>query len=1042
MIVSYINESIQTELEKRRRALARESNSPLELGTGGTKIFNEYLSRTPYVVMASNLTPAELNVAIGGGSSFNPAAFSDPEKFMEADGETRKTSGLPPLVNHMHGFKNNGTGAYRNTKSKGISPIPGIKDISVEYRGGYKGIREATVNWAVSNLEDLEFYTPHFLAIGRSVALEWGWTMFDTPNTHKFITYADASIEVDDELFTNPSINIIENKGNLDGMGGVVTNFNFKMRDDGGFDCTTTLNALGINFFGGDGLDSSGESGTGLILSKRDEITVLSAEGATTADKKKIKDKALQKINTEDHTNIIEELLNLPQKLHENTTEYVDFSNPNSKINVYRMLTEPDDVAQPVGAVDQDGNPLPTSKPINFFKYKHVIHAEGLNLDAKFDYAGNNFMIRWGWLEDNVFSKFTASTNSKAEIISTFRSVDSDGYPVEISYNKNLIPINPFSSMIYTTSIISSVDGGDFNGASDWGDVGRDDDYWPTFEKYFKKYMSLGADNLETKFNKNEDSGIMRNIYVSLTDVLESFGFDKDYAKTLVNPISELASAQGNYNQEFLTKSGASYYANSSQIYPPKTMESAINTLLKKINRNFHNYWKFNIVSDTETMDNIRIIDENYVAPNPDRGPDQSIDYTTFDTDGKIKTDENTSGLGIYKFPSFTVGSTVKSQTLEFKLPDAMKTVAMSATNAPKTDSPSNPLMKKFRALGAINKNPFIKADGEDGMHKLSDLKPVWRDNHQFGNSSAYPAGELTLNGNSIGRKNDWKYVKVTEETSTAAGSNLKLRKEAGGAVIRFKAFSQSKKNLEDAERQNQIAELIEADPDRYAYYIVDGKAGLIILKPEAITLVRSELGLVSDKNKSYLIPAELGLEIDGIAGIKPGNICHTDYIQRIYNERKGELGPNTFFQIFGITQKVTDDGWTTTLDTKMRLNGNALSASLDTSFADVLDMEFGTPAKDRQKAKTQSEVQAAINVGTDLTEEAAEDGVSAAELSNPEPTQASEDTGGEVTDEVVDEQEVEDGVPEVPVTTAITGPVEYEGSPEQNIILYKARPD
>ena len=60
MIVSYINENIQAELERRRKALARESVSPLESGTGGTRQFNEYLSRTPYVVMASNLKPPEL----------------------------------------------------------------------------------------------------------------------------------------------------------------------------------------------------------------------------------------------------------------------------------------------------------------------------------------------------------------------------------------------------------------------------------------------------------------------------------------------------------------------------------------------------------------------------------------------------------------------------------------------------------------------------------------------------------------------------------------------------------------------------------------------------------------------------------------------------------------------------------------------------------------------------------------------------------------------------------------------------------------------
>ena len=984
MIVSYIDKSIQVELEKRRKALARESNSPLEKGTGGTKQFNKYLSRTPYVVMASNLDTKWLNVAIAGGTHFNKDAYINKAGYKD-DG----------LINYMHGFKNDGTGAYRNTKSKGISPIPGIKDISVEYKGGYKGIREATVNWAVSNLEDLEFYTPHFLAIGRSVALEWGWTMFDTPHTQKFITYGDSAIEVDNIIFTNPSKIIIAGDGNLDGMGGVVTNFNFKLRDDGGFDCTTTLNALGVNFFGGDGLDTSGEVGLGSILMDKDKITAVEKDISTEMFNE-LSDSDRTKMALPD-ANIIEELINLPRRIH------LTLSDENlGEEEIIRYKANENTMAMASIRRSTENN-----QP--FFRYWYRFKKAASS-------AKSDFMVRWGWLEDNVFSKYIAATGAGGgDVLFNFRSIDEDGNSIKIRYDEKLIPINPFRSMIYAESTAfkeTDLDGGDLD-LELGGEEGTGDHYFDRYSRYFVNYFKVPDNSPAIKFNES-GYGKLRNIYVSLTDVLESFGFDSEYTKTLVDfddGHNYFANTVGGGSAiEVRIGKDTTYYANSDKIDVPKTMEFAINKLLGKINRNFHNYWKFKIVSDTETMDNVRIIDENYVAPNPNEGPEQPIDYTTPD-----KT-------GIYKFPSFTVGSTVKSQTLEFKLPDAMKTVAMYGTNKIDEESLADPSMRKFKALGGINKNPFIKAGGKEGTHILSNLKRV--SEHlsfkKYGNT--HTSGSLKKGGNTLLGENEYKFVKIIEKTAKGESSTQALASQA-----------------------NPINNVVDGGIER-RYYVIDVKANNILLKAEAITQVRSDLGISKEASKSYLIPAELGLEIDGIGGIKPGNICQTDYIQRIYNERTtADNGPNTFFQIFDITQKVSDDGWTTTLGTKMRLNGNALSGSLIGSFD--LDMKFGTPVKKRQKAKTLSEVQAAIDlynaVSADLMAEARAASVSVAELSRTD----DEEMEGDLE---LDEIEFDDfsnlekppPPPEVPVTTAVTGTVEYEYSAEQNTILYKARPD
>jgi hypothetical protein len=988
MIVSYIDKKIQAELEKRRRSLARESDSPLEMGRGGTRQFNKYSSRTPYVVMATNLKPAEFNVAIGGGPSFNPSAYKRANAKSFKKDEIEESG----LVNYMHGFRNDGTGAYKNTKSRGISPVPGIKDISVEYKGGYKGIREATVNWAVSNLEDLEFYTPHFLAIGRSVALEWGWIMFNTPAPGKFITYDDSAIQVKDELFKNPFTLITAAGGNLDGIGGVITNFNFKLRDDGGFDCTTTLSALGVNFFGGVGVDSSGEVGLGSILSEKDIVIISKSD---TVDEKKEKEKeALLKIDNKDHTNIIEELLNLPGTLG----ELVRNAKDRDEFGVADHLWWPKE-----------------SKLKNFFKYNHYLGGVRVT----------NFMIRWGWLEDNVFSKYTAAISADGkDILFKFRSIDENGESIKISHNEHLTPINPFRSMIFSDSIYDTIAGGDYKSGYD---VGRDDSDWHHFEAYFKKYMSLCKDP-ETTFNHSSiNYGKMRNIYVSVTEVMEAFGIDGDYASTLVN----FTTLIGTVNEQTHPN-----YANSDKISPLKTMESAINTLLKKISRNFHNYWKFAIVSNTETADNIRIIDENYVAPDPTDGPDQIITYTAPDT------------LGIYKFPSFTDGSTVKSQTLEFKIPDAMKTVAMYGTNKTDTETPADPLMRKFKALGVINKNPFLKAGSSGSKHMLSDLKRPWNgpDGHKFGLAEATGSKKLTLTGNTYGKVNTLKYIKVSEDPNSNSSNSSKQAR--GGTDTKNPGFVRWRKDQEYSAVEGTEAKKYQNSlKDKRAYYIVDETANNVVLKAKAITSLRSSdyMGLTSETNKSYLLPAEFGLEIDGIGGIKPGNICHTDYIQKIYNVASKDGGPSTFFQIFNITQKVSDDGWTTSLETKMRINGNAMGTLYTGGdMNDFMDMEFGTTVEDRGKSKTQADVKKAIELqeeGVAIEAEARASASSAAELSR-----ADADIDIEFEDSF-DQAELDAEMEalwdfDLPVITFAKGHVEFEGSAEQNTILYEARPD
>jgi hypothetical protein len=173
------------------------------------------------------------------------------------------------------GFKGSGDGAYRTTdnvkgSNVGIRPVAGIKSMSCEYLSGNEmySARQATVQWSAPSLEALQQYEV-FCTVGFQVALQWGWvgTSAILDNNQTFITITDQGIYVNQELWTQPNKKILDANGNMDAIGGQVSNYTIKLRDDGGFDCTTDIIAMGINFFSA-GTDDQAEGGIGALLPK------------------------------------------------------------------------------------------------------------------------------------------------------------------------------------------------------------------------------------------------------------------------------------------------------------------------------------------------------------------------------------------------------------------------------------------------------------------------------------------------------------------------------------------------------------------------------------------------------------------------------------------------------------------------------------------------------------------------------------------------------------------------------------------------------
>ena len=136
-----------------------------------------------------------------------------------------------------------------NKHRLGIRPMPGITGIDIKNKGAYGSLREITVNfncWDIKQLEELELL---YMRPGYSVLVEWGWVPY-LDNNGKLSTIVDLTDDVLTGGKTKEDIwkNILEKStkdGNYDAIYGFIKNYSWSVRDDGGYDCTTSLITMG-----------------------------------------------------------------------------------------------------------------------------------------------------------------------------------------------------------------------------------------------------------------------------------------------------------------------------------------------------------------------------------------------------------------------------------------------------------------------------------------------------------------------------------------------------------------------------------------------------------------------------------------------------------------------------------------------------------------------------------------------------------------------------------------------------------------------------
>jgi len=118
-------------------------------------------------------------------------------------------------------------------------PSPGVTGLEVELMARAGKFRKTTIKWQCWSPEHLAYLENYFLIPTVSIFVEWGWNNFDPTSLLNLNDVAGLKEFITKESWIKR--NIEKSRGNWDMAYGIITDFSYDLREDGGYDVSTTI---------------------------------------------------------------------------------------------------------------------------------------------------------------------------------------------------------------------------------------------------------------------------------------------------------------------------------------------------------------------------------------------------------------------------------------------------------------------------------------------------------------------------------------------------------------------------------------------------------------------------------------------------------------------------------------------------------------------------------------------------------------------------------------------------------------------------------
>jgi len=729
---------------------------------------------------------------------------------------------------------------------------PGITSISTSFKEYF--MKQGTINFVVPDPKEFDEFKDNFLKFGRYMLVEFGWSL--PYNLELPALDGDTILKISKDIQKR----ILVGKGNYNALVGVVTNYNFSQTKEGTYEGTIEISSMGRNIFGQKSMsDGKVENLVGYV-------------NQTLAQ---VKDENLE---------LKEKQKRLFRKLEET---FVTF---NQVIKALPDVVE--NYAKDIGKgsyergtkkVLKNGAGVTTYQKNGtyFVENSENLKVVGQEISTGIVTYDNDksddrlALVSWGWFEDFILNSFfsfvTPDETFKTEFLSCTGNVDENTLQNTICNNSNELYSLGFDSIILPgqTKKFDEVT------ASERGRnqfllkelINDTNDRLPQFET-----------QVEGKYR-----GQIRNMYFNVNYLMESFKESKN-------------------------------------------IELSIQEFWQKVSNDYGGFWRFSIVENETSDGRIMVTDMNV----------GKIDDTNVQEQLSSKQDPTK----IFKFPVYSKDSIVSEQTLTTSNTSEMATLAVYGSNVDlsktSADDGKGYTALAMRALSMLD-NTF--EPGEKKETKEKNLESKKYDNI-LNNISSPVLGNFTKqDGKYIGSSAEYdKEGKIIEGTKRVdRGISFKNTRELikdDKNIVQDLIDSVSKKfnsflgkigdKLEEREEvRRELEAEAQAELRSSFYWFSPEDKTVQIYSSARLTMInefkRTMLYRINkapgvESNFSSVLPAvplQVSLTLQGIGGIKVGDLFYLNYLPKKYKDF-------CHFMVVNVEHEISTTGWTTKLDSRM----------------------------------------------------------------------------------------------------------------------------
>ena len=772
---------------------------------------------------------------------------------------------------------------------------PGITSISSTFKEYF--MKQGTINFYVPDPKEFDVFKKQFLKFGRYMLVEFGWSL---PYNLSLPTLSgDTILEISQDIQDR----ILLGNGNYNALVGVVTNYTFNQTKEGAYEGTIEISSMGRNIIGQKSkTDGKVENLVGFVNNKLIDV-----------DKSKTDNVKL----TTEEKDIINKLRSTFIDFNASITALQDV------VQSYVEKVEPEqftletlnDIYSTSGLGGLGGPTEDTTVFKGYYKNgAFLIDDSGLFTKDEgviregFGYAKDRLCyVTWGWFEDfilNSFFSFTSKEKGTEFFKTEFRSVKSTKKRIKKRQTDYTNSQNTIHGSVYypdpETGQMKEVKGTQALTRISVDVIGSEGveietDYNNTLCRSHPNLHSLGFQSIilpgktkkfseinPKKFSVKYNNSVVFSALSNKVDTLfPQFEKEKDKTGQIRNMVFEV---------DYLIES----------FKASQNIEQSINNFWQKVSNDYGGFWRFAVIEDENFDGRIMVTDLNIGAVDDKEVKEQ------------LSTREKPNQ--IFKFPIYSKDSIVSDFQLQSENSSEMATMAVYGSNvdlsSTSADDGKGYTALAMRALSSLENADFA-GSGSNSLEK---------DKQYFDNVLKYIQNPVS------GNFSETNKFQGSSAKYSPDGKLLEVQRNGGILFDDVPEVTQTlykiRNDLSEAEQYDVSDTSIRQsyfwfDDNDEKVQIYSGKTGMIYPEFKRTMLFNINKAPGSDSNYSAVLPVvplQLSLTLQGIGGIKIGDLFYVDYLPEQFRKY-------CHFMVVNVEHEISTTGWTTKLDSRMIVN-------------------------------------------------------------------------------------------------------------------------